>query len=98
MSMLDKITGRPKKAAGDVAGDGSLRREGRQEERKGEEKDKLADAQDRGEEQAHDVGGLERKTLPSLNRLGDRRALVTGASSGIGRSAALRLAQEGAAV
>jgi uncharacterized protein YjbJ (UPF0337 family) len=62
MSLLDKITGRTKKAAGDVTGDGSLRREGRQEERKGEEKDKLADAQDRVEDKAQDVADLERKT------------------------------------
>ena len=46
MSILDKITGRAKKAAGDLTGDGSLRAEGRREERKGEEKEKLAEAQD----------------------------------------------------
>jgi uncharacterized protein YjbJ (UPF0337 family) len=62
MGLLDKITGRSKKAAGDVAGDPSLRREGRREERKGEEKEKLADAQDRVEEKATDVADLERKT------------------------------------
>jgi uncharacterized protein YjbJ (UPF0337 family) len=62
MSIIDKITGRTKKAAGDIAGDGSLRSEGRREERKGEEKDKLADAQDRVEEKAQDVADLERRT------------------------------------
>jgi uncharacterized protein YjbJ (UPF0337 family) len=62
MSILDKITGRAKKAAGDVAGDSSLRREGSREERKGEEKEKLADAQDRVEEKAKDVSDLERRT------------------------------------
>ena len=62
MSLFDKITGRAKKAAGDVTGDSSMRREGRQEERKGEEKDKLADAQDRVEEKSQDVADLERKT------------------------------------
>ena len=36
--------------------------EGRREERKGEEKDKLADAQDRVEEKAQDVADLERRT------------------------------------
>ena len=35
MGLLDKITGRGKKAAGDLADDPSLRREGRQEERNG---------------------------------------------------------------
>jgi uncharacterized protein YjbJ (UPF0337 family) len=62
MSLLDKITGRAKKAAGDVTGDGSLRSQGRREERKGEEKDKLADAQDRADEKAQDVADLERRT------------------------------------
>jgi uncharacterized protein YjbJ (UPF0337 family) len=62
MSIFDKITGRAKKAAGDVAGDGSLRAEGRREERKGEEKEKLANAQDRVEEKAQDVADLERRT------------------------------------
>ena len=62
MSIIDKITGRAKKAAGDVAGDGSLRAEGRREERKGEEKEELADAQDRVEEKAQDVADLERRT------------------------------------
>jgi uncharacterized protein YjbJ (UPF0337 family) len=50
MSIIDKITGRTKKAAGDVSGDSSLRAQGRREERKGEEKDKLADAQERADE------------------------------------------------
>ncbi len=62
MGLMDKITGRAKQAAGDVAGDSSLRREGRQEERKGEEKEKLAEAQDRVDEKAQDVADLERKT------------------------------------
>ena len=62
MSILDKITGRAKKAAGDVAGDASLRSEGRREERMGVEKEKLADAQDRVEEKAQDVADLERRT------------------------------------
>jgi uncharacterized protein YjbJ (UPF0337 family) len=62
MSILDKITGRAKKAAGDLTGDGSLRSQGRREERKGEEKEKLAEAQDRVEEQAQDVADLERRT------------------------------------
>jgi uncharacterized protein YjbJ (UPF0337 family) len=62
MGIMDKITGRGKKAAGDVTGDSGLRREGRREERKGEEKEKLADAQDRVEEKSADVADLERKT------------------------------------
>ena len=62
MGLIDKLTGRTKKAAGDLAGDSSLRREGRKEERKGEEKEQLADAQDRVEEKARDVADLERRT------------------------------------
>jgi uncharacterized protein YjbJ (UPF0337 family) len=62
MSILDKITGRAKKAAGDLTGDASLRSQGRREERKGEEKEQLADAQDRVEEKAQDVADLERRT------------------------------------
>jgi uncharacterized protein YjbJ (UPF0337 family) len=62
MSILDKITGRAKKAAGDIADDPSLRREGRQEERKGEAKDELNHAQERVEDKAAEVSDLERKT------------------------------------
>jgi uncharacterized protein YjbJ (UPF0337 family) len=62
MSILDKITGRTKKAAGDIADDPKLRREGRQEERKGEAKDELGHAQERVEDKAAEVSDLERKT------------------------------------
>jgi uncharacterized protein YjbJ (UPF0337 family) len=62
VSLLDKIMGRTKKAAGDLTGDGSLKRQGSREERKGEEKEKLARAQDKVEERAADVADLERKT------------------------------------
>ena len=62
MGLLDKITGRTKKAAGDLTDDASLRREGRQEERKGEAKDELADAQERADSKADEVANLERRT------------------------------------
>ena len=62
MGLLDKITGRAKKAAGDVADDPSLRREGRQEERKGEAKDQLSHQEERLEQKAQEVADLERKT------------------------------------
>jgi uncharacterized protein YjbJ (UPF0337 family) len=62
MGFLDKLTGRAKKAAGDLADDASLRHEGRQEERKGEAKDELGDAQDRAADKAQEVADLERKT------------------------------------
>ena len=41
MGIVDKLTGRAKQAAGDLADDASLRREGKQEERKGEAKEEL---------------------------------------------------------
>ena len=62
MSILDKITGRAKKAAGDLKDDPNLRREGRQEERKGEAKDELDRAQERAADKAAEVSNLERKT------------------------------------
>ena len=62
MSIKDKVTGRAKKAAGDLTGDSSLRREGSREERKGEKKEELDRAQNRVEEKAQEVGDLERKT------------------------------------
>ena len=58
MSILDKITGRAKKAAGDIADNPSLRRE----ERKGEAKDELNTAQERAADKAAEVSDLERKT------------------------------------
>jgi len=62
MSIIDKITGRAKKAAGDVADDPSLRREGRKEERKGEAKDELSRTQERADRKADEVADLERRT------------------------------------
>jgi uncharacterized protein len=62
MSLIDKLTGRAKKAAGDLADDPSLRREGSKEERKGEAKEDLDRAEERVEEKAQEVGDLERKT------------------------------------
>jgi uncharacterized protein YjbJ (UPF0337 family) len=62
MGILDKITGRTKKAAGDLAGDAEMRRKGRQEERKGEAKEELAGAQEKADTKAEEVSDLERKT------------------------------------
>ena len=62
MGILDKITGRTKKAAGDLTDDASLRREGRQEERKGEAKDELRRDQERADAKAEEIANLERKT------------------------------------
>ena len=62
MGITDKVTGRVKKAAGDLTDDASLRRQGRQEERKGEAKEELAETQERADEKADEVANLERKT------------------------------------
>ena len=62
MSLIDKAKGRAKKAAGDLADDASLRREGRDEERKGEAKDELSAAQERADRKAEEVADLERKS------------------------------------
>ena len=63
MGIIDKITGRAKKAAGDVANDPTLRREGRKEERKGDAKDEMARAEERADEKAEEVARLERITV-----------------------------------
>lgn len=62
MGILDKLTGRAKQAAGDLADDSSLRRQGKREERKGEKKEELGRAQEKAEEAADEVADLERKT------------------------------------
>jgi uncharacterized protein YjbJ (UPF0337 family) len=62
MGITDKVSGRVKKAAGDIADDASLRQEGRREERKGEAKEELAREQERADAKAEEVANLERKT------------------------------------
>jgi uncharacterized protein YjbJ (UPF0337 family) len=55
----DKAIGRVKKAAGDLAGDSGLRREGAKDEKKGEAKEKLDDAKEKVREKAEEVADLE---------------------------------------
>ena len=62
MGITDKITGRFKKAAGDLTDDASMRRQGRKEERKGEAKEELARDQERADRKAEEVANLERRT------------------------------------
>jgi uncharacterized protein YjbJ (UPF0337 family) len=62
MGITDKLTGRVKKAAGDLADDPSMRREGRNEERKGEAKDELARSEEKADRKADEVADLERRT------------------------------------
>lgn len=61
-SLIDRITGRAKKAAGDLANDPKLRRQGVQEERKADAKDELARAQREADRRAEEVARLERET------------------------------------
>ena len=62
MSITDKVSGRIKKAAGDLADDEKLRREGTREERKGEAKEELSEAHAEADAKAEEVADLERKT------------------------------------
>jgi len=62
MGIIDKITGRAKQAAGDLADDASLRRQGKREEEKGEKKEQLDREQKRADDRAAEVADLERKT------------------------------------
>ena len=51
MGFLDKLLGRGKKAAGDVTGDASMRREGAAQERAGNAEDRAAQHEDMAQEQ-----------------------------------------------
>ena len=62
MSILDKLTGRAKQAAGDLADDSGLRRQGRREEQKGEKKEERDQAREKADRKADEVADLERKT------------------------------------
>jgi uncharacterized protein YjbJ (UPF0337 family) len=51
MGILDKLLGRGKKAAGDLTGDSSLRREGAAQERQGAAEDRAATHEELAQEQ-----------------------------------------------
>ncbi len=51
MGFLDKLLGRGKKAAGDLAGDSSMRREGMHQERKATAEDAAAQHEEMAQEQ-----------------------------------------------
>jgi uncharacterized protein YjbJ (UPF0337 family) len=63
--LIDRITGRVKKAAGDLADDAELRRQGEREEQKADAKDELADAQAAADRKAQEVAKLERDSVRS---------------------------------
>jgi uncharacterized protein YjbJ (UPF0337 family) len=62
MGITDKISGRIKKAAGDLADDASLRQQGRAEERKGQAKEEQARAEERAQAKSQEVRDLERRS------------------------------------
>ena len=62
MGLMDKITGRAKKAGGDLTDRAGLRRKGQMEERKGEAKEEKERAQERADRKAAEVSDLERRT------------------------------------
>ncbi len=62
MGIRDKISGRAKQAVGDLAGDADTKRQGAQEERKGDAKDELARKQNEADAKAGEVADLERRT------------------------------------
>jgi uncharacterized protein YjbJ (UPF0337 family) len=51
MSLLDKLLGRGKQAAGDLAGDASLRREGKHQEMEADAKGRAAEHEERAQEE-----------------------------------------------
>jgi uncharacterized protein YjbJ (UPF0337 family) len=61
--LIDRITGRAKKAAGDLADDPELRAQGAREERKADAKDELARAQQQADQKAEEVAQLERDSV-----------------------------------
>jgi uncharacterized protein YjbJ (UPF0337 family) len=62
MGILDKITGRTKKAAGDLTGNRGLRSQGAREERKAEAKEQAEDAERRASEKRQEAADLNRRT------------------------------------
>ncbi len=62
MGLMDKITGRAKKATGDITDDAHLRQQGRKEEQKGDAKEKAARQQEKADAEADRASKLERET------------------------------------
>lgn len=64
MGFLDKLLGRGKKAAGDMAGDASLRNEGMHQEKEGMAEDRAATAEEHAQE-AHEEAAEHRSERES---------------------------------
>ncbi len=72
--LTDRISGRVKKAAGDLVDDPGLREQGVKEEQKAAAKEELARAQREADERAEEVARLERegaRTRSGRHRAGD---------------------------
>lgn len=57
MSFLDKLLGRGKQAAGDMAGDPGMKREGMHQEEEGKAEDRAAMHEDNAQEAREDAAG-----------------------------------------
>jgi uncharacterized protein YjbJ (UPF0337 family) len=64
MSIRDKVSGRAKKATGDLTGNRRLYQQGAREERRGEAKEQARQASERAERKAAEVRSLEHATNP----------------------------------
>jgi uncharacterized protein YjbJ (UPF0337 family) len=72
MGLQDKITGRIKQAAGDLTGDQGLRAEGLREERKGQAKEELDQANAAADAKAQEVAALERQSARTKSQRAGR--------------------------
>jgi uncharacterized protein YjbJ (UPF0337 family) len=68
MGFMDRVSGRLKKAAGDLKGDEGLKRQGAREERKADAKEDLEQAHEHVEEQAARVRDAEIETEAERRR------------------------------
>jgi uncharacterized protein YjbJ (UPF0337 family) len=59
MGLLDKLMGRGKKAAGDLTGDASLRREGMHQEQEGAAEDRAAQYEEKAQAERADAARHE---------------------------------------
>lgn len=62
MGITDKITGRAKQAAGDLADDDGLKNQGEKEERKEDARDEASQAEDEASAKREEAARLERKS------------------------------------
>jgi uncharacterized protein YjbJ (UPF0337 family) len=62
MGIGDKVSGRVKQAAGDLAGDEDTKRQGEKEERKGDVREEAAEAETEASRKREEAADLERET------------------------------------